>query len=87
MTQIPFTEREVAYRAYWHVVCMGRGNLLGVDMDEVTAARLATVVGAQCAVERAIAGPPRALYSEADDATLQQWRAYLKIRRDELERR
>ena len=33
---IPFSQRELAYKAYWFVVCMGRGNLLGpVDMSEV----------------------------------------------------
>jgi hypothetical protein len=85
---IPFSQRELAYKAYWHVVCMGRGkNLLGVDMGEVWAARLATIVGAERAVERALAGPARVLYSEPDDAALERMRAYLETRRDELERR
>jgi hypothetical protein len=84
---IPFSEREVARKAYWHVVCMGRGNLLGVDMDQVQEARLQTVLGAQRAVERAIAGPPRCIYSEPDDDTLERMRAYLETRRAELERR
>ena len=83
---IPFTLRETAYRAYYFVCCMGRGELLGVDMGEVWAARLETVVAAQGAVERAIAGPPRALYSEADDDALERMRAYLVETRRELER-
>jgi hypothetical protein len=85
MTSIPFTEREVAYRAYWHCVCMSRSTPWGADIDEVTAARLATVAGAQRAVERALQGPPRVLYSEADDDTLRGWRSYLAVVRAELE--
>jgi hypothetical protein len=69
---IPFSERALAYRAYWHVVCMSRGNLPGVDMVEVTAARLETVVAAERAVAVALAGPPRALYADVDDDTLQR---------------
>jgi hypothetical protein len=87
MTSIPFTEREVAYRAYWHCVCMSRGNPHGVDPGELLAAQLATIVGAQRCVEAALQGPPRCLYSEPDDASLEQMRSYLAARRDELEQR
>ena len=82
---IPFSARELAYKAWWFAVCQGRGNLLGANMDEVRSARLQTVLGAQRAVEAALAGPPRALYSEPDDDTLRSYRSYLAERRAELE--
>jgi hypothetical protein len=84
---IPFSERALAHKAYWHVVCMSRQNLLGVDMAEVTAARLATIVAAERAVAVALAGPPRAFLEDADDENLERMSAYLATCRAELEAR
>ena len=82
---IPFSARELAYKAYWFVVCMSRSTPWGVDMEQLHTARLATVTGAQVAVERAIAGPPRAFLCEPDDAALQTMRQYLETVRSELQ--
>jgi hypothetical protein len=64
---------------------MGRGRVRGADMDEVTAARIATCDRAQQAITRALAGPERRWTPEPDDVTLRRWRQEVQHRRDALQ--
>jgi hypothetical protein len=80
---VDFTLREAAARAYSLAIGTSTGSVLGADMREVTACRLATIDRAEKAV-RAAVGTPRFLWSEADDECLAAWLRVLAERRAAL---
>jgi hypothetical protein len=79
-----FSPREVAADRYAAVAGMGYGRVLGVDADQVTAARVGACVSAEQAIARAI-GTERVLLREPDDAMLRRWLLQVQHRRDELQ--
>jgi hypothetical protein len=75
--------REVAADTNLVACSMGRGKVLGADMDMVRLERQRTLDRAIGAIRRAI-GTDRRSLAEPDDATLRMWLQQLLSRRDQL---